>query len=115
MNEPAVLTALSDAGDVARVTINRADQGNTLMEDVLDGLEEALTTVERDERVVVVVFTGTGDRHFCSGLNAGLMTGDKRDRAPAVLERAWRLAKRVADLRAITVASIMRCPDREPW
>ncbi|HEX2173447.1 MAG TPA: isochorismatase family protein, partial [Dehalococcoidia bacterium] len=104
MSDPAVLAQV--AGGVARVTINRPDQGNTLMADVLDGLDAALDAVERDDNVVAVTITGAGERHFSSGLNASLVTGANRDQAPVVLERTWRLAKRVADLRPVTVAAV---------
>ena len=104
MSEPVVLQEVG--GGLARLTINQPAKGNTLTPDVQDLLERALGAVEGDESVVVVVITGAGERQFCGGLHSDLVTGENRARAPEVLERAWRLAKRVADLRPVVIGSI---------
>lgn len=104
MSEPVVLTSVADR--VARVTINQPRIGNTLTFDVLGLLEEATAAVEADDSIIAVVFTGAGDRTFCGGLNSDMVTGANRERAHLILERTWRLAQRVADLRAITIASV---------
>jgi enoyl-CoA hydratase/carnithine racemase len=104
VSEPVVLQEV--AGGLARLTINQPAKGNTLTPDVQDLLEQALGAVERAESVVVVVITGAGERQFCGGLHSDLVTGENRARAPEVLERAWRLAKRVADLRPVVIGSI---------
>lgn len=104
MSEPTVLQNI--AGGVARVTINQPGRGNTLTPDVMDQLEAALAAVESDESVVVVVIGGAGDRTFCGGVNSEMVTGENRARAHLVLERAWRLAQRVADLRPVVIGAI---------
>jgi enoyl-CoA hydratase/carnithine racemase len=53
-------------GHVATITLNRPEALNALSPSMSDGLLEALTIVEQDEGVRVVVFTGAG-RAFCAG------------------------------------------------
>lgn len=99
-----VLLDITDG--VARVTINQPARANTLTPDVQDLLEEGLGRIERDESIFAVVLTGAGERQFCGGLHSDLVTGENRHRAHLVLERAWRLAKRVADLRPVVIGGI---------
>ncbi|MHB1139070.1 MAG: enoyl-CoA hydratase/isomerase family protein [Microthrixaceae bacterium] len=58
-------------GGVARVTINAADQGNSLNAAMRDQLTEWFEWASADLAVRVVVLTGAGDRHFCTGANLG--------------------------------------------
>lgn len=64
MEHPEV--CLDIEGHVATITLNRPESLNALNPSMSDGLVEALTIVEQDERVRVVVFTGAG-RAFCAG------------------------------------------------
>jgi 2-ketocyclohexanecarboxyl-CoA hydrolase len=52
---------------VATITINRPKRLNAFTGDTLDELKDAFERAERDHSVGVVVFTGAGDRAFCSG------------------------------------------------
>lgn len=54
-------------GRVRTLTIDRAEQRNTLDGATLDGLIEGLRTARVDDDVRVVVLTGAGDRAFCAG------------------------------------------------
>jgi len=54
---------------VARVTINRPDEKNSLTMQLMKDLCTALEEAERDPGVGVVVITGSGDRFFCPGLD----------------------------------------------
>ncbi|MEM7324985.1 MAG: enoyl-CoA hydratase-related protein [Actinomycetota bacterium] len=62
--ESAVLYEL-DAG-VATITLNRPGSLNSMNNDLMQQLDQALQNVEGDEAVRVVVLTGAG-RGFCSG------------------------------------------------
>ena len=52
---------------VAWITLNRPQQLNALGRRTLEELEEALTTVEREDRIQVLVITGAGERAFAAG------------------------------------------------
>jgi len=60
-------------GAVARLTINRPEQRNSLSGPVMSGLRERLGQLKVDDAVRVVVLTGAGDRAFCSGADLGGM------------------------------------------
>lgn len=64
MSGNAVLTAID--GAVAWITLNRPEAMNAMSPDLAAGLVEAVGTVERDERVRVLVITGSG-RAFSAG------------------------------------------------
>lgn len=64
-------------GRVRTLTIDRAEQRNTLDGATLDGLIEGLRTARVDDDVRVVVLTGAGDRAFCAGADlAGFSEAD---------------------------------------
>jgi enoyl-CoA hydratase len=67
---------------VATVTIARPEARNALDAATLDGLIEALTDLDRDPAVRVLVLTGAGEKAFCAGadLRSGLASN------PSVVE-----------------------------
>ena len=64
MPEPAVLYECRD--HVATITLNRPENRNSMTEDVLTGLGDALARVEADPQVRCVLITGRGPS-FCAG------------------------------------------------
>jgi len=54
-------------GGVAKVTINRPHVRNAFRPETLFELSEAFTTVRNDPTIGVAIFTGAGDKAFCSG------------------------------------------------
>ncbi|MGI8663339.1 MAG: enoyl-CoA hydratase/isomerase family protein [Acidimicrobiales bacterium] len=69
---------------VARITINRPEAGNSLTAAMRDHLADTFDELSATLGVRVVVLTGAGDRHFCTG--AGL--GGTQTPAPARPEGA---------------------------
>jgi 2-(1,2-epoxy-1,2-dihydrophenyl)acetyl-CoA isomerase len=59
------------AAGVATITIDAADQGNSLTADMRDGITEMVEWASADHGVRAIVLTGAGDRHFCTGANLG--------------------------------------------
>jgi enoyl-CoA hydratase/carnithine racemase len=58
------------AGGVAVVTLNRPHRLNALSSAMLQqGLPSVWTDLQQDKSVRVVIFTGAGDRAFCSGMD----------------------------------------------
>ena len=68
-----VLTQVQDA--VGIITINRPKTLNALNVETLLALESALTGLEQDPQVRVIVLTGAGDKAFCTGGDQGTHEG----------------------------------------
>ena len=66
-------------GRVLRLVLNRPDKRNALNDPIMFGLNDALDTANRDERVRAVVISGAGD-HFCGG--ADIVARNDAKRAP---------------------------------
>jgi enoyl-CoA hydratase len=73
MSEPAVLFELE--GHVATITLNRPENRNSMTEDVLTGLAQAIGRAAADAAVRAVVIAARG-RSFCAG--ADFKTGAQR-------------------------------------
>ena len=65
MSEQPILEEVR--GAVGILTINRPKTMNALNGEVLDALEAALTRMEKNEAVRVIVFTGAGEKAFIAG------------------------------------------------
>lgn len=61
---------------IAKITINRPEVRNAFRPETLFELSEAFSIVRNDPSIGVVIFTGAGDKAFCSG-------GDQRIRGRA--------------------------------
>ncbi len=64
MAEPAVLYEVVDR--IATITLNRPENRNSMTNEVLEGLLEAVGEVRRDGDVRCLVVTGSG-KSFCAG------------------------------------------------
>ncbi|MGH9136707.1 MAG: enoyl-CoA hydratase/isomerase family protein [Acidimicrobiales bacterium] len=58
-------------GGIACVTINRPDAGNSLTAQMRDQLADTFDELSATLAVRVVVLTGAGERHFCTGAGLG--------------------------------------------
>src|SRR3989304_5234819 len=52
---------------VARITLNRPQAYNAYTTDTLGELADAFRRAGFDDEVAVIIFTGAGDRAFCTG------------------------------------------------
>ena len=77
MNDaPQVLSETE--GAVGRITINRPDRRNALSPEVVRGISDALSQLDEDKSVQVVVLTGAGDKAFCAGGDLGGMAAETK-------------------------------------
>ena len=53
-------------GPIARVTLNRPDELNTIVAPMPDEVEDAVNMAVRDDSVKVIILRGAG-RAFCAG------------------------------------------------
>jgi len=54
-------------GPIARITLNRPDNGNMFTETMCHELRDCMEGIRRESRTRVVVLTGAGDKFFCIG------------------------------------------------
>ncbi|HOL38511.1 MAG TPA: enoyl-CoA hydratase/isomerase family protein, partial [Rubrivivax sp.] len=64
---------------IAVITMNRPEAMNSLTKEMLIGLEAAFDDFEADPALRVAIFTGAGERAFCTGL-------DMKEALPALNE-----------------------------
>lgn len=62
-------------GAVATITLNRVESRNTISVPMIAGFLSHLDRAEQDGAVRVVVVTGAGDRHFCTGADLAAPAG----------------------------------------
>lgn len=97
-------------GGVATLTLNRADKLNSFTETMHGDVRDALTRVETDTDIRVLVITGAG-RGFCAGQDLGdramqIGVGERPDLG-ATVERHYKpLVMRLVNLRVPTIAAV---------
>jgi E-phenylitaconyl-CoA hydratase len=62
---------LEKDGPVAVVRLNRPERGNSFTRSMRKPMVAAWHDVEDDPEIRVVIVTGTGSRHFCTGVDVG--------------------------------------------
>lgn len=60
---------------VATITLNRPTRYNSFTGQTLRELRDAFDVAERDQRVVGIVLTGSGERAFCAGVDMAMLHG----------------------------------------
>ena len=74
-NEPELVVDLR--GRVLVLRLNRPEARNALTPTIIAGIGNGVLDADADDRVGVVVITGTGDRAFCAGMDLrGFATGE---------------------------------------
>lgn len=75
-------------GGVARVIIDRVDAGNSLTAEMRDHLADTFDELSASLGVRVVVLTGAGERHFCTGAGLGGAQAPEPPRPEGAPDRA---------------------------
>jgi enoyl-CoA hydratase len=86
-------------GAVATLTLNRPDKLNALNEALLGDLSRALTELEADASVRVVILTGAGDKAFAAGADIGAMSEMTTARAKAFADLGHAIGARIEEAR----------------
>jgi len=105
-DESPVLLEIRDG--VAHLTLNRPEQSNALNAALLDALLDAVTSLQGDEDVRVVLFSGNG-KNFCGGGDVHEFASkgeDLPDHLVVLTEQLGRIAKSLVQLDAPVVAAI---------
>ena len=96
-----------DARGVATLTLSRPRRHNALSAALIDALDQALQTAERDPGVRLVVLTGEGPT-FCAGADIGEMRASAAAPAEDNAQEAARLAALLARLDRLDRPTVAR-------
>ncbi|MFZ4603475.1 MAG: enoyl-CoA hydratase/isomerase family protein [Caulobacterales bacterium] len=78
-DSPEILYEI-DADGIALITLNRPHEGNALTSTMGKRIGEIWEDVRTNDAVRVVIITGAGERHFCTGASvSGLKTSEDGD------------------------------------
>lgn len=108
--QPSGIVSTVGEDGVLRITIDRADVGNSLSPLAREALTEALILANDRSDVRAVLLSATGDRHFCAG--AGLTSpGANADTQPKPLsdKRPGDIARMLQQGWQRLIASILDC------
>ncbi|RAH82599.1 enoyl-CoA hydratase/isomerase family protein [Aspergillus japonicus CBS 114.51] len=96
----------STATPVILVTLNRPEKRNAFTGTMATELEWAFTTLDRDERVKVIVLTGAGDT-FCAGADLDIGFPDNKQERPIDhRDSGGRVALAIHRCRKTTIAAM---------
>jgi enoyl-CoA hydratase/carnithine racemase len=93
------------SGQAIIVRFDRPEVRNPLSVAVLTELSRIVTEIESDRDVRVVIFTGVG-KVFASGADLREIAGVDADGAAEFANRGQELMRKIADLRAETIAAV---------
>ncbi|UJL45484.1 enoyl-CoA hydratase/isomerase family protein [Virgibacillus sp. NKC19-16] len=96
---------LEKEGKVAVITINRPEVRNALNGETVEELLSALKTVEKDQDVGVLIFTGKGEKAFAAGADINQLT--KRESMDAFATDSMSdIYRKIENSRLATIAAI---------
>lgn len=96
---------LTKEGNIGVLTINRPDALNSLNSKLLDELNMAIESIEKDEDIYVLIITGEG-KAFIAGADIGEMKNFNYDEARTFAEKGMNLFRKIELLRIPTIAAI---------
>ncbi|WP_342472902.1 enoyl-CoA hydratase/isomerase family protein [Metasolibacillus sp. FSL H7-0170] len=92
---------------IATFTINREEKRNAVNDEVMDGLQEAITYIEQRKDVRFFVITGAGEKSFCSGGDLSVFHAlETEDEAFGMLSKMAKIMYKLATLPVPTIALI---------
>lgn len=100
---------LDVAEGVATITINRPDRGNSFTVDMLDAWDAAIRECRDRDDVAVVILTGAGSDHFCSGGDLSRLGASDVVTPPVAkqqFENLHRIARGMAGLDKPSIAAV---------
>jgi len=91
---------------IATITINRPEVRNALNLETINEILARLEDAEKDDDVRAIVFTGAGDRAFCSGLDLNIIRGVSPVRGTENSRVGQNLCNRIEALGKPVIAAI---------
>jgi enoyl-CoA hydratase/carnithine racemase len=81
---------IEDAGRVRTIRLNRPARANSLVPEMLDSLARSLKSAQEDDKVRVVIITGTGD-NFTTGMDINALKDFPLEENPRISMKMERL------------------------
>jgi enoyl-CoA hydratase/carnithine racemase len=84
MDSPTEKVLYEKRGEIAYITLNRADKHNAIDPDVNDGLRAIWADFRDDPDLRVAILTGAGEKAFCAGADLSTMVGEWTSAGPSL-------------------------------
>jgi 3-hydroxypropionyl-coenzyme A dehydratase len=97
---------LGDNGNIALLTINRPEVLNAINIDVIAELTSAFDAIASDDRTIVVIITGAGERSFCAGADLKYVVDKSPIDAEHYASTIHALLNKIENLRKPVIAAI---------
>lgn len=92
-------------GNIGIVTLNRPDEMNTFTVPFANQLVDALTDMEKDPEIIVVVIKAAG-KHFCTGIQLDQFKEKSHKEYRDFLYQIDEFYHTLADMKTVTIASV---------
>lgn len=98
------LVEMSKRNHIALLTINRPEALNSLNEEVLDALSDAVDSIDDDVRCVII--TGAGSKAFVAGADVAVLATQDAAEARRFGEKGAGVFRRIESLRVPVIAAV---------
>ncbi len=92
--------------NVATVTINRPEKLNALNNQTLDELKEVFTALKKDDKVFVVIMTGSGEKAFVAGADIAELNQLNMIAGKAFSEKGQEIFNLIENLNKPVIAAV---------
>ena len=93
-------------GPVATITMNRPDKHNACNLTMFQEIDHALSLVEDDKNIRVVVITGAGDQAFSAGVDFGDLEFEDLSESTDYVETDTRMFRRIENIPQPVIAAV---------
>ncbi len=95
-----------DEQGICTITINRPEKLNALNNQVFLDLDEAITKIEADSSIKLVILTGAGEKAFVAGADIKEFSNFSAEQASNLSTRGHRVFQRIEDLGKPVIAAV---------
>lgn len=97
---------LTVTNDVLLVAIHRPSALNALNAQVIDEIGRVVSDVKNDDRISLIIFTGTGEKSFCAGADLNELQNLNYFEAKSLLEKGQSLFRKIELLGKPSIAAV---------
>jgi enoyl-CoA hydratase/3-hydroxyacyl-CoA dehydrogenase len=101
-----LVVTVDAASRVGTITLDRPHRLHAINADLIREMEDAIRELDRDERVRVILVTGSGEKAFCAGADLSEATGVTPSAATETIRRAHRMCIEIEKCAKPVVAAV---------